>query len=204
MNNIEKKHPTEAQRRLLRRLSGELEGGARYAFQEFLKQLEGKLAAQRLEQSCETTESVTQLVNYTRLFDGCDGELKLTYHNPAVTDANFKTADVLKWFEHGTAMHEFRVYRPKRRISSVKVIALMKKDGYRPATALELLEYYVSQLLQGVIVRWFVLVSLGTVVQGDVVYLSLDPTFRYLNLGTFGSGWNEAFEFLAVRETEQA
>lgn len=196
-----KKNITIKQLELLKKLDKELEGGAREQLQVLLVQLEGELAQQKLEALCETTEPITQLVNYSASFDGRDGELKLTYHNPNITDANFKSSNLLKSFEQGSTTREFKVYRPNRRISSEKVIALMKKNGYRPATALELLEYYVAQLLQGVIVRWFALVALGTVWQDGVACLLLDPKYRLLNLDAFDSGWNERCEFLSVRES---
>lgn len=200
MSRIEKKHPTEAQKRLLMRLSGELEGGARDAFQVFLMQLEDKLATQKLKQSYKTSESVTQLVDYERSFEGRDGELRLTYHNPYVTDANFKPLNLPELFEAVVVQHEFRVYRPNRRISSEKIVTLMKNDGYRPATALELLEYYAVQLLQGVIVCGFILVSLGTVWDNSVVCMYLNTTIRNLSLGTFDDDWDDRCEFLAVHE----
>jgi hypothetical protein len=193
---------TEKQRELLKKLDQELDTGAREQLQALLIQLQGELAQQKLEASCETTEPIAQLVDYSISFEGRDGELELTYHNPNITDANLKASNVLKSFERGTATREFKVYRPNRNISSEKVIALMKKDGYRPATAIELLEYYVAQLLQGAIVRWFVLVALGTVWQGGVVCLFLDPTFRSLNLDAFDRGWRGVCEFLAVRESK--
>src|SRR3989338_4550562 len=153
-------------------------------------------------ETCETSVSVFIDVNYDLSFEGRDAKLKLTYHNSSVVDANFKASDVLRSFEHGMAQREFKVYRPKRRISSEAVIALMKKDGFRPATARELLAYYVDQLLAQKFERWFLFVTLGTVWLGCVVYLRLDPANRSLDLDTFDSDWYTDHEFLAVRESE--
>lgn len=189
---------------LLRKLDRELEGGAHDQLETLLKQLEGELAEQKLDRLCETSDSVTQLVNYTRSFEGRDDELKFTYRNATITDANFKAEDVLKPFETGTATREFRVYHSNQHVSSEKMISFMKKDGYRPATALELLEYYVAQLLQSTIVRWFSLFALGSVWNGRVVNLNLGPSHRNLNLDAFYNSQVTNCEFLAVRETEQA
>lgn len=199
-----KENITENQLDLLKKLNKELDSGAREQLQALIIQLEGELAQQRLEVSCETSESVTQLVNYDASFDGRDDELKLTYRNSSIVDANFKASNVLQSFERGEAQRDFKVYRPKRRISSEKVIALMKKDGFRPATPLELLEYYLRQLLQGVIVHWYLLVALGTVWLDRVACLILNPTCRSLLLHAFDRVWIEDCEFLAVRETKQA
>lgn len=40
----------------------------------------------------------------------------------------------------------------------------------------------------------------GTVWQGNVSYLNLNPTYRNLNLNAFDNDWNENCEFLAVRD----
>lgn len=191
---------TKKQLELLRKLDEELEGGAREELRFLLIRLKGELAAQKLDQTCKTSDLVAQLVNYNISFEGRDGELKLTYHNSSITDANFKAVGMLQPFEQGSAVHEFKVYRPNRRISTENAIALMKKDGYRPATALELLEYYVAELLHGAIVQWFLLVALGTVWQGNVVYLLLDPAHRVLGLNAFGHNWSVQNQLLAVRE----
>jgi hypothetical protein len=201
-----KQRITEVQLASLRSLDENLEDGAGAQLQVLIDLLEEQLAQEVRELSCETSEPVTQLVNYESSFDKSDKELGLLTKGREITDANFKASDVIKSFEHGSATRIFKVYRPKRNVSPGKVLALMKKDGYRPATPLEMLEYYLRQRLYLVVTYQFTLVALGTVWEGKVVCMNLNPVYCNLGLTSllFGRVFDEDCEFLAVRETEQA
>lgn len=195
-----KQRITEVQLASLRSLDENLEGGAGAQLQVLIGLLEEQLAQEVRELSCETSEPVTQLVNYESSFDKSDKELGLLTKDREITDANFKASDVIKSFEHGSATRTYKVYRPKRDVSPRKVLALMIKDGYRPATPLEMLEYYLKQCLCSVPTYHFTLVALGTVWEGKVVCMNLNPVYYNLGLTSllFGRMFDEDCEFLGV------
>ena len=59
--------------------------------------------------------------------------LNFNYVNDNITEANFP--------DNGERGKDFKIYEFKRVISSNDAIAKMKKDGYRPATLYEFLEW---------------------------------------------------------------
>lgn len=98
---------------------------------------------------------------------------------------------------------EPRLYHFNRDISSEDVIKEMKKDGFRPATIWNLLDYGAKNPeLQ----KSFMIFALGSValLDGDrrVAYLNVDFGERRLDLSWFdgnGNGWGSHCRFLAVR-----
>ncbi len=111
-----------------------------------------------------------------------------------ITDVNFP---IPEGFAFGL---EPKLYHFNRYISSRNVIKEMEKDGFRPATIWDLLDYGAKNPeLQ----RQFPIVALGSVEQMDslrrVAYFSRRGVARILVLSWFEDDWPGQFRFLAVR-----
>lgn len=114
--------------------------------------------------------------------------------NVNIKEANFPMPE---GFTLGT---EPKLYHFNRSISSENAIEEMKKDGFRPATIWDLLDYGAKNPeLQ----RLFPMVALGSVeeVGGNrsVACLYGGGAKRYLSLGWFVIDWGDDHRFLAVR-----
>lgn len=119
---------------------------------------------------------------------------KYDWVNSDITEARFPMP------ENFTLGAEPKLYHFNRSISSEKAIKEMAKDGFRPATIWDLLDFGAKNPeLQ----RQFPIVALGSVARfGDsrgVACLGGSGSGRDLGLDWFGSGWSDYFRFLAVR-----
>lgn len=122
-------------------------------------------------------------------------EGKYDWVNSDITEANFPTPMNLVL---GT---EPKLFHFNRAISSENAIKEMDKEGYRPATIWDLLDYGAKNPeLQ----RQFPIVALGSVCEvnfnRNVAYLGRGASERYLCLGWLGIDWDERCRFLAVRK----
>ncbi len=119
---------------------------------------------------------------------------KYDWVNSDITEARFPMP------ENFTLGAEPKLYHLNRNISSEKAIEEMAKDGFRPATIWDLLDFGAKNPeLQ----RQFPIVALGSVcrvsVRRFVACLGRDDSGRSLNLDWYGRGWGGGGRFLAVR-----
>lgn len=119
---------------------------------------------------------------------------KYDWVNSDITEANFPMPSLL------VLGSDPKLYHFDRDISSKNAIKEMAKDGYRPATIWDLLDYGAKNPeLQ----RQFPIVALGSVceVRGFrvVTYLGRNDSKRNLSLYWIGYDWGRVFRFLAVR-----
>jgi hypothetical protein len=97
---------------------------------------------------------------------------------------------------------EPKLFRFDRSISSEKAIEEMGKQGYRPATIWDLLDYGAKNPEEQL---KYPIVALGSVAVLDdgccgVAYLGRFASGRGLGLDGFDSGWHDDYRFLAVRK----
>lgn len=115
---------------------------------------------------------------------------KFDWINPNIKDDLFKVPQEIST--------DYKVYDTETGISSEDVIKLMKKDGYRPANAWELVSYAIDGWNNK---NW--IVGLGSVgkVYGcrSVPCLDRRGSERGLRLGRFDDDWGPSYRFLAVR-----
>jgi len=121
--------------------------------------------------------------------------LKLDYVNPNITEANFPAQPQ----DNDDSKKEYKLFDFGKGISSENVIAGMEKDGYRPATTRELLQWAIK--------NWngkSLVVALGQTwldsdgIRGVSVLLFRDGE-RQLRLSWFGLAWDGVCRFLAIR-----
>ena len=117
--------------------------------------------------------------------------MKLDYCNSDITEENFP--------EQGKREKVSKIFKFDKNMISEEAIAEMDKEGYRPATIYELLEWDWDGK------DW--IFALGSVWQdrsGDrrVPYLSRGGSLRELHLCWFGYGWSGLCRFAAVRKSE--
>lgn len=119
---------------------------------------------------------------------------KYDWVNETIKEVNFPMAE---GFAFGL---EPKLYHFNRLISSEEAIKEMEKDGFRPATIWDLLDYGAKNPeLQ----RQFPIVALGSVARmgdgRDVAYLGGGDAERILSRVWFGGDWRGFSRFLAVR-----
>ena len=95
-----------------------------------------------------------------------------------------------------------KVFHFNRAISSADAVKEMEKEGYRPATAHEIMDFgEKNPELQ----RQFPIVALGSVWQYGILYrfvlvLGEGGSKRLLKLSFWDGGWADFYRFLAVRK----
>lgn len=119
-------------------------------------------------------------------------KFKLDWVDSDITDENFPQQD------GDELTKEYKLYHFDKEISSENAITEMEKDGYKPATARDLLNW---KDWNGT--GW--VVSLGSFWRNlngsrDVLVLNSDDSRRKLNLGRFEIDWNGNCRFLAVKQ----
>ncbi len=96
---------------------------------------------------------------------------------------------------------EPKLYHFNRNIASASAIAQMYKDGYRPGTLGDLLDFGAKNLEEQ---RKYPIIALGSValVDGDrcVACLDMGISLRSLFQNGFGNGWGADHRFLGVRK----
>ncbi len=139
----------------------------------------------------------TMMVDYSRSVADLIKDGAYNYANPNITDENFP----LQPFEMGQEK-EAKLYHFNRDISSDAAISEMAKDGFRPATARELLTYGAKN---PEVQREFPIVALGSVwlyPNGfrHVVFLVSALRGRNADLYWYVDDWGSRYRFLAVRK----
>lgn len=199
MSNI-----TQEQIEELKRLSNELNGGAFCHLEALLILLRQEIERQEREAPCETSETIILALNYDDFsFTASVENLNMLGKARDITDENFNAPGMRKSFEHGTDVRRtFKIYRPRRDVSPIWVIGEMKKEGYRPATALETLEFYRLYVVRyASSFSGFSLFALGTEWKKKVMWLNFYQGLSEALLGDTDN-LSERCEFLAVLESE--
>lgn len=114
---------------------------------------------------------------------------KFDWANTDINDDNFS-------YEKGASPKDAILFHPDKNLSTQDVLELIEKNGLRPATITELLEYAIVYPEQ----REFSIIELGSICaacDGEVVSLGSYPGDRYLRLGTVQVDWLRSCRFLA-------
>jgi hypothetical protein len=140
-------------------------------------------------------EGGTKVVESTRTLATMIAEGKYGSVNDNITEANFPMSENLVLGLEPKLFHFGRI------ISSENVIREMEKEGYRPATIWDLLDYGIKN---SEMQRQFPIVALCSVcrVGGDryVACLNRIGSERNLSLIWVVRDWREVYRFLAVRK----
>jgi len=151
------------------------------------------------KKAIDASGEITLVVDYTKTVEQAIADGKYDWKNGDVTAKNFPISPEMvgKKVEVATKLFHFN-----RDISSEDVISEMDKDGYRPATLMELL---VLGCLFPELQRQFPIVALGSVWRiacGDryVPCLDVIGSERRLSLDWFGYGWSAHYRVLGVRK----
>lgn len=120
------------------------------------------------------------------------------YVNPDITGENFPLCDgdLAPKSVEIISIEEYLQKLGKSLLSTLEVKAYLDVLGYRPATLVELLFWWLQNPA-----KWSncLVVALGSAWCGNVPYVYGDGSFRKLNLYSTENVWNEVYEFAAVR-----
>lgn len=152
-----------------------------------------------VSQKATNADEIKLTVDYTKIVEQSIAAGKYDWKNSDITAKNFPISLEMigKKVEVSAKLFHFN-----RGISSDDAISEMDKDGYRPATSMELLALgYQYPELQ----RQFPIVALGSVwhdadLSRCMSCLLVGGSGRGLDLGWFGSGWDARYRFLGVRK----
>lgn len=154
---------------------------------------------QKTEKVINASGEITLNVDYTKTIEQAIADGQYDWKNGDITSKNFPISPEMagKKVEVATKLFHFN-----RDISSDDVISEMNKDGYRPATLMELL---VMGFLFPELQRQFPIVAVGSVWRSagdgrDVPCLRVNGSGRGLNLYWFDGGWGAHYRFLGVRK----
>jgi hypothetical protein len=161
---------------------------------EVINFIEGKV---KEEQSRPVEEEISLTVDYGQTLEQMIANSKYDWHNNNITEKNFPMPTELV---DKKIVVLAKLFHFNRVISSEDTIAEMNKDGYRPATLVEILALGKTQLsLQ----RQFPVIALGSVWRDDdgygVPYLDVG-VLHGLHLNWFDDDWGADCRFLAVRK----
>ncbi|MFZ2309916.1 MAG: hypothetical protein WAW11_00010 [Patescibacteria group bacterium] len=158
-----------------------------------------EMNAEEIQKVIDVSGEIILNVDYTKTIEQAIADGNYDWKNSDVTAENFPISPEMagKKVEVKTKLFQFN-----RDISSEDVALEMNKDGYRPATLMELL---VLGFLFPELQRQFPIIALGSVwpnadLDRCVPYLGGDGSGRRLDLGWFGSGWGAHYRFLGVRK----
>jgi hypothetical protein len=116
--------------------------------------------------------------------------------NEDINDKNFPNTE----YDQNGGEKEMALFHFNRVVSSQDAIAGMKAEGYRPATAREILAFGETNPN---VQREFPVIALGQVVElnglRQVVYLCRRGSDRKASLSYCGGDWNGGYRFLGVR-----
>ena len=145
------------------------------------------------------TDEIKLAIDYTKTIEQAIADGNYDWKNSDITTKNFPISPEMigKKVEVSTKSFHFN-----RNISSDNAISEMDKDGYRPATLMELL---VFGAIHPELQRQFPIVAVGSVwrdagVGRCVPCLDARGGKRELNLHWLGSGWHARCHFLGVRK----
>lgn len=154
---------------------------------------------QKRESAKSVGDEIKLTIDYTKTVEQVISDGNYDYKNSNVTSENFPISPEMvgKKVEVSAKLFHFN-----RDISSEDAISEMDKDGFRPATAMELL---VLGFLFPELQRQFPIVALGSVwlYADDVRFvpcLGVHGSSRGLYLNWFNCGWIARCRFLGVRK----
>lgn len=123
----------------------------------------------------------------------------VSYIDENITGENFPLQD--EDLEFGPveiiSIREYLKSLGRRALSTNEVLAYLAKLGYRPATLLELLLWWLANLAKH---ANCLIVALGSVWRGNAPYVDGNDGYRYLYLRSIEYDWREYDEFAAVRK----
>lgn len=151
------------------------------------------------EKVIDTSSEITLTVDYTKTVEEAIADGNYDWKNSDITSKNFPISPEMtgKKMEIKTKLFHFNCD-----ISSEDVTLKMDKDGYRPATLMELL---VLGFLFPELQRHFSIVALGSVWydaggRRRVPGLGVGGSDRGLYLHWFGREWVARYRFLGIRK----
>lgn len=154
---------------------------------------------QKTEKVIDTSGEIILNIDYTKTIEQVIADGNYDWGNSNINAKNFPISPEMtgKKVEVSTKLFHFN-----KDISSDNAISKMDKDGYRPATLMELL---VLGFLFPELQRQFPIVALGSVWHNAlddrcVPFLDVDDSRRELYLRWFDDDWDAHCRFLGVRK----
>lgn len=152
-------------------------------------------------ETIDLDDEIKLTIDYTKTIEKAIVDGKYKFKNSDINDKNFPVSSEMIGKKVNVSA---KLFNFNRDISSYDAISEMNKDGYRPATLMELL--FLGILFPG-LQRQFPIVAFGSFLRDSAGFrcapcLDVDDSGRKLRLGWFDGGdWNARYLFLGIRKS---